>query len=153
MLLLRNGVASSGGVFGASPFMTVAFTEYWVLRPSLALGTSTSPIEPDLSRRANLTYFGGRIDFCRRVPGNYIDRRGIELDLCAGGEGGYTTSSINDVARASLGPSAVLRGELGANFGLETRMVVGANLLRGGLGEDAPFFTAAGEVGASVRFQ
>jgi hypothetical protein len=154
MLLLRNGVASTGGIFGASPFVTVAFSEIWVLRPSLAIGTSTSRITPDdSSPGTNFTYLGGRIDFCRRIPGNYIDRRGIEFDVCAGGDAGYVTSRINDVVRASLGPSAVLRGEIGANFGLETRVMAGANLLRAGLGADAPFFVASGEVGGSVRFR
>jgi hypothetical protein len=133
--------------------MTVAWSEIWVLRPSLAIGTSTAPIASNTPGGANVTYFGGRIDFCRRIPGNYIDRRGLEVDLCGGGDGGVAASKINDVVRASLGTSVVLRGELGNNFGVETRMTVGANLLRGGLGEDAPFFVAAGEVGGSVRFQ
>src|SRR5262249_13619457 len=86
MLILRNGVASAGGIFGASPFMTVAFSEIWVLRPSLAIGTSTSRIAQEGLPTTNLTYAGGRIDFCRRIPGNYIDRRGIEVDVCAGGD-------------------------------------------------------------------
>jgi hypothetical protein len=151
MLILRNGVAANGGIFGASPFMTVAFSEIWVLRPSVLVGTSTSPLT--LTPGGNVTYLGGRVDFCRRLPGNYIDRKGIEVDVCAGADGGRAASRINDVARASVGPSAVIRGELGANLGLETRMVAGANLLRAGLGDDAPFFVVAGEVGASVRFR
>jgi hypothetical protein len=153
MLILRNGVASTGGIFGASPYVTVAFSQTWVLRPSLLLGTSTSRVPPDQSRSANLTFLGGRFDFCRRMPGNYIDHRGIEVDACAGGDMAYVGSELQQALRASLGPSAVVRGELGQKVGLEIRGMLGANLLRGGFGPDAPFFVASAELGGSVRFR
>jgi hypothetical protein len=152
-LILRNGVASSGGIFGVSPFVTVGFSETWVLRPSVIVGTSTSRVPPDGSESANATLVGGRVDVCRRMPGNYIDHRGMEFDACVGGDVAYAASELDHVLRASLGPSAILRGELGQNFGLEIRGMIGANLLRGGFGEDAPFFVASAELGGSVRFR
>jgi hypothetical protein len=152
-LFLRNGVASTGGIFGASPFVTIGVSRAFVVRPSLLVGTSTSRVPPDSSRSANLTALGGRLDFCRRMPGNYIDRRGIELDACAGADVAYVASDLRSAVRASVGPSAILRGELGANFGLEIRGMLGANLARAGLGADAPFFVAAAELGGSVRFR
>jgi hypothetical protein len=152
-LFLRNGVAATGGIFGASPFVTVGVSRAIVLRPSLMFGTSTSRVPPDQSKSANVTALGARLDVCRRLPGNYIDRRGIELDACAGADAAYVASELQSAVRASVGPSAILRGELGANFGLEIRGMLGANLLRTGLGDDAPFFVAAAELGGSVRFR
>ena len=153
MLFLRNGVAATGGIFGASPFVAVGFGESWVVRPAILVGTSTSRVPPDASRSANVTAVGGRLDVCRRWPGNYIDRRGIELDACAGGDVVYVASALESAVRGSLGPSAIIRGELGANLALEIRGLVGANLARSGLGPDAPFFVAAAELGGSVRFR
>jgi hypothetical protein len=153
-MFLRNGVAESGGIFGASPFVTFGLSKTLVLRPSFIIGTSTSRVPPDASQSANLTMIGGRIDFCRRFPGNYLDHRGIEFDGCAGSDFAYVTSDLDRAFRASVGPSAILRGELGSNFGLELRGMVGANLARSGLGPvDAPFVVADAEVGASVRFR
>ena len=153
MLFLRNGAAASGGMFGISPFVTVAFAEEWVVRPSLAYGTSTSRVPPDQSNSENFHLFGGRLDVCRRIPGNYIDHRGIELDACVGSDMAEAWSNTKSVFRASAGPSAVLRGELGQNFGLEIRTMVGVNLARGGLDQELPPFIAAAELGGSVRFQ
>lgn len=152
-LFLRNGLASTGGVFGVSPFVTVGFSDIWIIRPAFVVGTSTSKVPPDASRNANVTVAGGRLDFCRRFPGNYLDHRGIEFDACAGGDLLWAKSEVSSTLRSSVGPSAVLRGELGSNFGLELRGMLGANLARTGLGPDAPFFVASAEVGGSVRFQ
>ncbi len=152
-LVLRNGVAATGGIFGASPFVTVGISRTIVLRPSLIIGTSTSRVPPDQSRSANMTMLGARLDLCRRFPGNYLDRKGIELDGCAGSDVAYVVSDLDRAIRASVGPSAVLRGELNSNFGIEIRGMVGANLARAGLGPDAPFIVAGAELGGSVRFR
>lgn len=153
-MFLRNGAAESGGMFGASPFITFGLTKSLVLRPSLIVGTSTSRVPPDASQSANVTMMGGRIDLCRRFPGNYLDHRGMEFDGCAGSDIAYVTSALDSALRWSVGPSAILRGEVGSNFGLELRGMIGANLARSGMGPvDAPFVVASAEVGASVRFR
>ena len=154
-LFLRNGAAATGGMFGVSPFVTVSFTDKWVVRPSLMYGTSTSRVPPDASNSENLSMLGGRLDVCRRMPGNYIDQRGIELDACMGGDAARVWSDRDSTARGSIGPSAVLRGELGHNFGLEIRSMVGVNLSRAPFmsEEELPPFVAAAELGASVRFR
>ncbi|MBX3218741.1 MAG: hypothetical protein KF850_42440, partial [Labilithrix sp.] len=136
MLFLRNGAAATGGAFGVSPFVAIAFADTWVLRPSLMYGASTSRVPPDASNSENFSTVGGRLDVCRRMPGNYIDSRGIEFDACVGGDATHVWSDRASVARGSLGPSAVLRGELGYDFGLEIRSMVGVNLSR------APFMSA-----------
>ncbi len=154
LLFLRNGAAASGGMFGVSPFVTVSFAEKWVVRPSIMYGTSTSRVPRDASNNENLSSLGARLDVCRRLPGNYIDHRGIEFDACMGADATHVWSDRASVVRASTGPSAVLRGELGYNFGLEIRTMVGVNLNRSALGgQDLPPFVAAAEVGGSVRFR
>lgn len=152
-LFLRNGVAANGGIFGASPFVSIGLTRKLVLRTSFMIGTSTSKVPPDASQSANLTMIGGRVDVCRRFPGNYLDHRGIEFDGCAGTDVAYLVSDLDRAFRVSVGPSVVVRGELGSNFGIEVRGMVGANLARSGLGPDAPFIVGSAELGASVRFQ
>lgn len=154
-LFLRNGAAATGGMFGVSPFVTVTFADKWVVRPALMYGTSTSRVPPDQSNSESLSLIGGRLDVCRRMPGNYIDQRGIELDACMGGDAARVSSDRDATARGSIGPSAVLRGELGHNFGLEIRSMVGVNLSRAPFmsAEELPPFVAAAELGASVRFR
>ena len=154
LVFLRNGAAATGGMFGVSPFVTVSLSETWVLRPSLMYGTSTSRVPPDQSNSENLFLLGGRLDVCRRMPGNYIDHRGIEFDACMGGDAAHVWSARESVVRGTIGPSAVLRGELGHNFGLEIRSMLGVNLNRAAVGgQDLPPFVAAAEVGGSVRFR
>lgn len=150
MVYLRNGMTRTGGVAGLAPFVTVEVSSGWVLRPGLFFGRSTSAGGPPLS------HMGGRVDFCRRFPGNYVDRRGIEADLCAGLEGGLVTSADVDLVqgertsgRLGIGPSANLRGELGAGLALEVRGLVGANMLQAQ--SLAPLVFVSGELGISMR--
>jgi hypothetical protein len=155
LLFLRNGAASTGGMFGIAPFVTVPLSERWLLRPSLMYATSTSRVPPDQSRSANLSWIGGRLDFCGRIPGNYINRRGIEFDMCAGGDVVHIWSDLGSVTRGSLGPAAALRGELGHDIALELRTMAGVALNRNPITNegDAPPFVTSFELGVSMRFQ
>lgn len=149
MVYVRNGILASGGMAGVSPFVAVELEDAWVLRPSLAFGRSTQGL-------VGMSQVGGRADVCRRIPGNYTERRGIEADLCAGFEAGVVTSQAvhaDSVGRAGVGPAATLRGELAGGVALEVRGLVGANLIQSALlGQaEAPLVFAAAELGISVR--
>lgn len=160
---IRNGVSATGGVGGLSPYVTIEVSPGWVLRPALAFGRSTTrvPLDASGTQAAALSHLGTRVDFCRRIPGNYIERRGIELDLCAGIEGGIITSDAlagdrtGTAPRFGIGPAANLRGELGAGLALEVRSLVGANLLTMPILDEArtPLVFAAAELGVSMRLQ
>jgi hypothetical protein len=149
MLFLRNRGPGNSGIVGASPFVTVGLSRFWLLRPSLALGGSSRDADDS---RPGVTYLGGRVDLCRRVPGNYIDRRGIEFDACAGTDAAWVSvKGAADGLLASVGPSAILRGEI-SNFGLEIRGMVGASMAQN-TAPNVPFFVASGELGGSMRFR
>jgi hypothetical protein len=152
MLYVRNGMLATGGMVGVSPFVAVELANAWVLRPSAALGRATQGT-------SGISHLGGRADVCRRIPGNYTERRGIEADLCAGFEGGVVASQAtrtergDSVGRAGLGPAATLRGELAGGVALEVRGLVGANFIRSALLGQAepPLVFASAELGVSVR--
>ena len=164
MTYLRNGMTSTGGFAGVSPFITIEVSSGWVLRPSLAFGRATSGIPVSTTETAMMTHVGARADFCRRIPGNYIERRGIEADLCAGLEssiitpegrtvtpGGYR--EVGSAVRVGMGPSANLRGELAAGLALEVRGLLGANFVNAPLWSEAstPLVFASAEIGISLR--
>jgi hypothetical protein len=152
MVYVRNGMLSTGGMAGVSPFVAVELANAWVLRPSAAFGRATQGT-------LGISHVGGRTDICRRIPGNYTERRGIEADLCAGFEAGVVTSQAtqttrgDSVGRVGLGPAATLRGELAGGVALEVRGLIGANLIQSAvLGQaEAPLVFASAELGVSVR--
>jgi hypothetical protein len=111
-----RGNGDGSGVTGLSPFVTIETFRDWMLRPALALGHSTT-------RQA--FHGGARVDFCRRIPGNYVEHRGLEADVCGGGDAGF----IEDKGYATIGPAIGLRGDLGAGLVVEVRGSLGVNLL------------------------
>lgn len=149
MVYLRNGMTRTGGVAGVAPFVTVEVASGWVLRPGLFFGRSTIREESEL-----FSHLGARVDFCRRIPGNYIERRGIEADVCAGVEGGVISkdekvTESQQTGRLGIGPSANLRGELGAGLALEVRGLLGVHMIQ--YAALAPLVFASAELGLSVR--
>lgn len=156
MVYLRNGLMTTGGVAGLSPFVTVELMPGWVLRPALFFGRSTERISGATGEdNAMLSHLGARTDICRRIPGNYIERRGVEADLCAGAEASIVTPNIGAntrPGRMGFGPSINMRGELGAGVALEVRGLLGANVLQYA-GDQTPLIFASAELGVSVRFR
>jgi hypothetical protein len=158
MTYLRNGLTGTGAFGGVSPYITVEVAPRWVVRSALMFGRSTTSVSDD-SDAPKMSQVGGRSDFCRRAPGNYTERRGIEADMCLGLEGGVVTTDRSlpnqsgTALRLGVGPSANLRGELGAGIALEVRGLVGANLVKEPVVAEAaaPLVFAAVELGLSVR--
>jgi hypothetical protein len=156
MVYLRNGLTATGGVAGLAPFVTVEVARGWMLRPSAAFGRSTSPVPIAAERAVMASHVAARLDLCRRIPGNYVERRGIEADLCGGVDAGLVHSDGPDsAARLALGPSATLRGELGGGLALEVRGLVAANLLRESLfaDEGVSLVVGSAELGLSMRLR
>lgn len=157
---VRDGLASTSGFAGGSGFLAIEVAPSWFLRPSVFYGTSTVQVATTESARSSFSHFALRADFCRRIPGNYIERRGLELDLCAGADVSeiYTEGSRGEdlwMTRASVGPAAAFRGEIGDNTNLELRFASGYNFNRRAVlkeEEPAPLFAQA-EVGLSWRFR
>jgi hypothetical protein len=157
MVYLRNGMSATGGVAGVAPFVAVEVSTGWVLRPSAYFGRSTGRVPVSATEASHLSHVGLRTDFCRRIPGNYIERRGVVLDLCAGVDAALVTSDSagGEAGRLGVGPAANLRGELGGGLALEVRALFGANLLRAPIQteQDAALVFAAAELGLSVRLR
>lgn len=138
-----------GGVAGGAPFVSVEVAPRWFLRSSAGYGRAT--------RLAHLFLRG---DVCRRHPGNYWPRRGLELDACAGADVAYLEAWDDrdghhvdaSAPRVTLGPSVILRGELGAEVALELRGIAGVNVLGGSLlsPPQSPLMASA-ELGVSWR--
>lgn len=152
---LRSGLVGTGTAAAVTPHLAFEVAHAFLLRPSLSFGASTDRVPTGRGETFAFNAYGARLDACRRIPGNYIERRGIELDACGGADVVWIrTSDDRSGARVSLGPSAIVRGEIGAGFALEVRAAAGANLSRVSLAGEvqAPLLVAVGEVGVSTRW-
>lgn len=140
MMMLRGG-DGTGGFAAFSPYANFELARGWLVRPSVAVGRSPA--------REGLLVGLTRLDLCRRVPGNYIERRGIELDVCAGAD----VVRISDAFASTTGLALNLRGELGAGLAIELRSAAGIVLARGPIiqPDDGPPIMATAELGLSVR--
>jgi hypothetical protein len=155
LAFLRSGLVGATSAAGVSPYVNVQVTPSIFLRPALGLGWSTDRVVVP-GGMSKYTTAGARFDACKRIPGNYIEQRGIELDLCGGGDLMIVVTQEGSLSRlrGSIGPSANLRGQLGGGFALELRGGLGANLSRAALSSEdpAPLLVATGEVGVSTRW-
>lgn len=140
MMMLRGG-DGTGGFAAFSPYANFEIARGWLFRPSVAVGRSPA--------REGLIVGMTRVDLCRRVPGNYIERRGIELDVCAGAD----VVRISDAFASTTGLALNLRGELGAGLAIELRSAAGVVLTKGPIvqPDDGPPIMATAELGLSVR--
>lgn len=115
---------------GGDLFFLAEFARGVFLRPSLIAASSIS---------APATYFGTRADVCLRLPGNYIEHRGLLLDVCAGTE--FAAIDHNEPpypgvppvhrtdAMLAFGPSLALRGDLASDLSVEVRGLAGFNVV------------------------
>jgi hypothetical protein len=148
-------------IAGGSLFEVSEVGAGWFLRPSLAIGRTVTELSPRSDDFATLG--SGRFDACKRIPGNYLERRGLQVDICAGPEVGFldvsrsTGSSFSQtLPLLALGPSIDFRGELGNALSVLVRGVADVNFLpettSDGLVAEAVFIARA-EVGLSWRLR
>lgn len=156
-VFLMNGTAG-GALAGPTAFVVVEAGHGIFLRPSLALGQTLTSIPATAVTSA--TWAAARFDGCLRLPGLYTRRHGMQLDLCAGSDIGFTVLQVDPTNSTTLpyvdvGPSIGMRGELGSRLSAVLRVVGGVNLLRqsfvdqSGSGQQPPLAEARIELAAS----
>jgi hypothetical protein len=167
------GGTGTGALAGPALFAVVEISDGIYLRPTLAFGRTLEQLKPtgDVYGTWGIT----RFDACLRIPGFYRDRRGMQLDTCAGADVGFlhfdrssANASPSDAAQPrteartipflAFGPAMSLRGELGNDLAAELRGVVGFNVVREsfqdqtfGTRVDPPMFGGRVEVGLPWR--
>ena len=120
--------SGGGAMAGPSPFLYIEIGNGIFLRPSLAFGQTVTSLPPS---NITGTWLSSRLDTCLRLPGLYSTRRGIQFDMCGGGDVGVTLlDGGQSLPFVALGPSLDLRGELGSSLAVALRGVFGINLLR-----------------------
>jgi hypothetical protein len=162
--VLLMGGTGSGVMVGPTAFGVIEAGRGWFLRPAVFFGQTLEGV--GLSNDVNGTLIAARFDACGRIPGFYIERHGIQLDVCAGVEGGgmhvdATLASSNsqessDLPFLAAGPSTSLRGELGNGLALMIRGVMDFNVIREGISGtdvDPSVLVGRAEVGLSWQLR
>jgi hypothetical protein len=120
-----TGAAIGGGQI----YAVIEVAGDWLLRPTILGGRALRQ-----TGDVGATWVAGRFDACRRLPGNYIERRGIQMDVCGGAEGGTIALDTDSYHRAvpllAPGATLALRGEFASDLAAEVRGLVGVNLIR-----------------------
>jgi len=163
------GGTGGGTIAGPSIYAIVEVGDGWFLRPQISVGRTIKELESQSDVYA--TWGATRFDACKRLPGNYLDRRGMQLDLCGGADLGFLHfDNPSDLPGAepsggrtlpflAVGPSLALRGELGSDLSVTLRGVAEINLIRDsflleeGLSVNPSIFVGRGEVGLSWRLR
>ena len=121
-----------GALAGPTAYVVAEGGHGLFLRPSVAFGQSLTSLPP--SDVSSSTWAAARFDTCLRLPGLYTRHHGMQLDLCAGSDIGFTFvragTTKTTLPYLDLGPSIGLRGELGSRLSALLRVVVGVNLIR-----------------------
>jgi hypothetical protein len=156
----------TGTIAGLSAFTVSELSSGWFLRPALAIGRSTSELSP--SNDVYATWGAARVDVCSRLSGNYLERRGLQLDLCGGTDLGFMHFDEPEGAHVmaarttpfmAIGPSIAIRGELGSDLAVFVRAVAELNVLpetfidSAGSDVEPSWLIGRGEVGLSWRLQ
>jgi len=142
------GGAGPGVMAGPSLFSVFEVGRGWFLRPTVALARTLQDITPS----TDATWAATRFDACGRLPGFYLEHKGIQLDMCAGAEVGFLTGGGSwTLPFLAVGPSVGLRGELAGDLSAMVRAVAEVNLLRESTnyGVDPSLFVGRAEVGLS----
>ena len=152
--MLQNSplTLNPSALLGGGVFMLIEIVRSFFLRPTILGATSIG---------ASAIYVGGRVDACLRVPGNYVEHRGLLLETCAGTEvvafdhftataGGGPGTNTTD-AIFSLGPTIGLRGDLASDLSVEVRGLAGFNVAH--TGDSIELLALRAELGLTWRLR
>lgn len=166
------GGTGTGALAGPSMFTVIEIGRGVFLRPALAVARTLESLKPTGDVYGTLGI--ARFDACLRLPGLYLDRRGMQLDACGGADIGFlhfdaqsaapdaqaATVDARTIPFLAMGPSLGLRGELGNDLSVEIRGVAGLNLIRetfqdqaAGSHVDPPLLGGRAETGLSWRWR
>jgi hypothetical protein len=137
----------ANAILGATPYAVFEPRPGFFLRPSAVIGSSLTPLGEQ--GNANALLLAVRIDACGRFSGNYMQNRGLELNMCGGADvggtyfpaspGGYGGTEAPNQAtllpQVSIGPSLDLRGEVTSHWSVVLRGVSGFNVIRNGFSD------------------
>ena len=138
----------SGALVGGDLFALLEIARSFFLRPSIAAAVTVGA--------SPSSYVWTRLDACLRVPGNYVDHRGLLLETCAGTEVGAfdhdegTTAHGTD-AIFSVGPTIGLRGDLASDLSVEVRGLAGFNVVH--TGDNIGLLSMRAELGLTWRLR
>ena len=138
----------SGALVGGDLFALLEIARSFFLRPSIAAAMTVGA--------GPSSYFWTRLDACLRVPGNYVDHRGLLLETCAGTEVGAFdhdegTSAHGTDAIFSVGPTIGLRGDLASDLSVEVRGLAGFNVAH--TGDNIGLLSMRAELGLTWRLR
>jgi hypothetical protein len=125
-----------GALVGPTLFVVVEAGRGVFLRPSLSAGQTLTSLP---TSGPHSEWIAPRFDACLRLPGFYSNRHGIQLDGCAGADGGISlldNTGGQIVPYIALGPSVDLRGELG-QLAVAVRGIFGVNIVRSDFTDNA----------------
>ena len=127
-LMTGFGGAGTSPIAGGEAFMIIEIGQAIFLRPSGGFGAGV---------QGSAFWGNGRFDGCVRLPGNYIERSGLQFAACLGAEvAGLSTGLPSGATEmrwmVAPGPSVALRGELASALSVEVRAVSGFNILLSG---------------------
>jgi hypothetical protein len=138
--------SSGDAMVGGDIFMLIELARSFFVRPALEAASLIG---------VPATYAATRLDACLRIPGNYVEHRGLLLDACAGAELGaldhgtgptHTTDAI-----FSIGPTIGLRGDLASDLSVEVRGLAGFNIVH--TGNEIGLLAVRAELGFTWRLR
>ncbi len=138
--------STDAALVGGDVFTLVEIMRSFFLRPAIAGASSLG---------AAAVYVAPRMDACLRVPGNYVEHRGLLLETCAGTEFGVfdhgTGATHSTDVLFAIGPTIGLRGDLASDLSVEVRGLANFNVVHTG-GEIA-LLSLRAELGLTWRLR
>lgn len=114
---------------GASVFVVATAGRNVYMRPSVSYARA-------LGNDTVVDWGSTRFDVCARVPGNYQERKGLQIEACLGPEAGLmSTLGSDNVGHLrplfGFGPTVSLRGEFSRALAIELRASTAYNIVHG----------------------